>query len=668
MPFQFISIRYLCFLVGGIVLGFRWTADCKVGFLISGISILLLGLLRIRKKRNRDFYFEFLTAICLVGIGITAAGLSSVGTQKHHYSQYEHDVGILRIKIREELRSGLFNNRFIADVRAVNHRGAQGKILISTPDTISFLPDTELIVSKPWQAIRPPLNPGQFDYKKYMALQGIHDEIRLAASEFVVLFKAPATFLGRLRQLRRKIGNSLKDAGLTPSTVATTEALLLGQRRNLDTEIYDAYKNAGAVHILAVSGLHIGILVLILKFLIQPMQRFRNGDRWQYLAIITFLWAYALFTGLSPSVVRAVTLFSFIGYAWIIKRPANMYNTLALSFFFVLLVVQPAYLFQAGFQMSYAAVLAIVWIYPKLIRLWQPKPILLKRIWQILAVSLAAQLGVLPISLFYFHQFPGLFFLSNLLILPILGIVLGMGITIIFLDQVSWQTQLLFSAYDILVQAMNGIVGWIGKQEAFIFREVAFDLPCLVLAYCFLIALIRYLERRKRAFLLMSAGAVILFQSWMGFKVWEHRRTTSLYVFHAVRHSLILAREGHTIRLATEMPRDQWARMLRDYRLAKGGRVIEHIENQNAYVWKDAQILIIDRSGVYPKDAPGITHIVLTQSPKIHLERLLAEYPETHVIADGSNYLSYIRRWKQSCSRLNRSFHATGEDGAYRFR
>lgn len=664
---QFIPIRYILFLVLGIVLGNFSFGNNLLGFWISGLSLIFLAWIHLSRKRRGDLSFEILTAICLVGVGISAMALQIDSVRPDHYSRQRHDSALLRLQIQETLRSSSYNNRFIAKVIAVNETLTCGKILLYTPDSVIMEPDSELLVSTAWKPIRGPMNPGQFDFRSYMAQQGIYDEIRLSRNDHIILPGDHPTLMGQLRILRRDMGDRLLEAGLSTATVATTEALLLGQRKHLDAGLYDAYKDAGAVHILAVSGLHIGILVLILKFLFQPFRRIRYGNLGQFLITLTFLWAYAFFTGMSPSVVRAVALFSFIGYAWMIHRPTNMYNTLALSFFFVLLIIQPAYLFQVGFQMSYAAVLAIIWIYPKLMRFWRPQSYILKRLWQLTAVSLSAQLGVLPISLYYFHQFPGLFFLSNLLILPFLGCVLGMGILVTVLTQFGWNLHYLITTYDVLIRTMNKVVEWIGSQEIFIFRDIGFDLPSLVLVYGCIITFVLFLERRGFKRLVTLTGFALLLQSWVFFKTWQQHRAESLYIMHSVKHSILLEQSGMTYRLYSgsfDLPYDG---LIRDFQLESGtGAVIREVLH-NVYTWKDKRILIIDASGLVPENQIGYTHILLTQSPRIHLDRILEAFPSAKIIADGSNYPSFIKRWQESCIRLKRSFHYTGEDGAYRF-
>ena len=662
----FIPIRYIFFLALGIILGHEFKLGFTTGIWISGVALLLLGGIHYRGKRIRNLSFEIISAICLLGIGTSAIALDLEPKPIDHYSRFARKHPVLKVELREELRSSAYNNRFIAEIIAVDSMITRGKILLYTPDSLSYLPDTQLLVPKSWQAIRPPLNPGQFDFRLYMAEQGIYDEVRIGSDDHLNLGIASPSFFGQLRTLRKNIAQDMLEAGLSTATVATTEALLLGERQNLDTDLYNAYKDAGAVHILAVSGLHIGILVLLLKFFTQPLRRIRHGDIVQISVVVVILWSYALFIGMSPSVVRAVTLFSFISYAWMIKRPSNMYNTLALSFFFILLAIRPTYLFQVGFQMSYAAVLGILWIYPKCIKVWRPKSPILKKIWQLIAVSLAAQLGVIPISLYYFHQFPGLFFVSNLLLLPFLGMIVGLGLLVLVLVQLGWQIDYLNMAYDTLIQTMNNTVTWIGGQEHFVIREVVFDRPQLLFLYGLIITLILFLENRKFKMMIAMTGMILLFQIWTFYRNQTFEKIESLYILHTFKQSILLEHIGNTINVYSNASKPATARLLSDYQLAAGKGRVGHKDLQNSYRWGDLSILVIDGSGIL-EGGKDVSHILLTQSPPIHLERLLRQYPDATIIADGSNYPSYVQRWQESCNSLKRSFHYTGKDGAYQF-
>ena len=190
------------------------------------------------------------------------------------------------------------------------------------------------------------------------------------------------------------------------------------------------------------------------------------------LIIVLLLWCFAIIAGLSPSVTRAVTMFSTISIAMHLKRPTNIYNTLVISAF-VILLFKPTFLFEVGFQMSYLAVLGIVSVQPIIYKLWKPKLWAVDKIWQIFSVTLAAQAGVVPISLFYFHQFPGLFFISNLVVIPFLGAILIGGILVIITSLLNILPQVLANIYGMIISWMNDFVSWVSLQEEFLFKEIS---------------------------------------------------------------------------------------------------------------------------------------------------------------------------------------------------
>ena len=168
-------------------------------------------------------------------------------------------------------------------------------------------------------------------------------------------------------------------------------------------------------------------------------------------------------------------MFTVIAIAMNLKRPSNIYNTLAISMFFLLLF-KPLLLFDVGFQMSYIAVLAIVSIQPLIIKVWTPKYKLVNYFWNIFTVTIAAQIGVLPISLYYFHQFPGLFFVSNLVILPFLGLILGLGFIVIILASLKILPQFVADIYGGLISLMNHFIEWVSQQESFLFKDISFGI------------------------------------------------------------------------------------------------------------------------------------------------------------------------------------------------
>ena len=675
---RFVPIKLTLLLVLGILLGRYLRPDIVILLTFTALIFLLLGFTFYRGKRANSFtlhaktslLFGILVALTTISIGILAVCLTNPENWPEHYSNKETTGShIWKIKIHEVLKSSSYSERFVAKVIALENQKISGRVLLSFPlDTMAekLQVDDELIVYTRLLTIDRPLNPHQFDYHNYMNGLGIMNQMRLRKNDFLMVQNSEATLYGTAAKFRNLIIDHLKKANFGKEEFGIIQALLLGQRNEISTETYNNYKNAGAVHILAVSGLHIGVLLLLLQFLLRPLERLRKGKTIKLVVIVTLLWGFAVLAGLSASVIRAVTMFSFVAYALYLNRPGNTFNILALSMFFILLVINPLLLFQVGFQMSYVAVFAIVWIYPFLEKLWRPKYKLFRYFWQLLSVSIAAQLGVLPISLFYFHQFPGLFFISNLLIVPALGLILGTGVLVIFLALLNQLPPILVFAYDTLIRWMNTIIGWVAQQEAFVFRNISFDAVQLVLAYIIIVCTVLFFSKPTFKKAIALSLAIIGFQLWLFNTSYQSRIKETLLLAHQTRNTILIHQNGNYVS-AMAHDSQNLKRLATDYQIAERIISIAYQPLKNGYRWRDKNLLIIDSLNIYPKKNIHTDYVLLTGSPKLNLHRLIDSIRPKTIVADGSNYQSYIERWKKTCEEKKLPFHYTGEKGAFYF-
>ncbi|SHI68205.1 ComEC/Rec2 family competence protein [Pseudozobellia thermophila] len=667
-PLRFIPIKLTFLLVVGIVLGKHLQLGLLGPTLLNAVLLLFLALGY--QKADYPLLFGINTSLLTIGIGILAISIAQPGNRPDHYSKRGLDGSqIWQLKIREVLKPTDFSNRYIAVTQALGDQKVSGKILLNTrpdPTQTPFKIDDEIIVYGRLQEIRPPLNPHQFDYRKYMANLGVIHQLEVRPDAFWVRPDPSKTWYGRAWETRDKIIKKLEAHNFGEEELSIIQALLLGQRSDISETTYTNYKNAGAVHILALSGLHIGILLLILQFLLRPLELLPKGKVLKLALVVALLWGFALLAGFSASIVRAVTMFSFVAYALFLNRPSNTFNILALSMFFILLVIDPNLLFQVGFQMSYAAVLSIVSIYPVLLKFWHPKNKIVRYFWQLLSVSIAAQCGVLPLSLFYFHQFPGLFFVSNLIIVPVLGLILGMGLLVVLLASFHILPDFLVEAYDAVIRWMNQIIAWVAQHEAFIFKHISFDSAQLLLGYIILLSLIAFLGAPNFKRLATLGLAIIGFQMWALFTAYRTSQKETLILAHQSKNSVLLYRYGKKARVFS---RDSTAldRLVSGYRVGERIKQIAYRPLQNSYHWHKRKVLIIDSLAAYPVAEEGVDFLILTQSPKINLGRLIDSLRPEVVLADGSNYRSYVDRWSSTCSMKKLPFHYTGEKGAYYF-
>ena len=457
----------------------------------------------------------------------------------------------------------------------------------------------------------------------------------------------------------------MSEAHPTDRGFAPNPRIFLGQRQSINPETYQNYINAGAVHILAISGLHIGIVLGILNGFLLPLTYFKNGRYFKLIIILLLLWSFAIISGFSASVTRAVTMFSIVSFAMHIKRPSNIYNTLVLSMFIILLF-KPLFIFDVGFQLSYVAVFAIVWIKPLIDSWWSPKPKFLKFIWDIFTVSLAAQIGVTPISLFYFHQFPGLFFISNLIIIPLLGIILTLGFFTITFALLNILPKFLASLFSFIIETLNRFVAWVADKEDYLITNIAFDITLLIPIYVLVLASVFYMKRYsvKRLYLvLISIG---LLQSVLILK--RHSHTTAQFIiFNKSRFTVIGIYQKKSLKVYHNL--DSISKFndktITTYKVAKYINYVQEDSIKDFYHFNNKLIYVVDSLGVYNLKSKQPYYVLLRNSPKINLSRLIDSLKPKYIIADASNYTSYVKRWETTCRKRKLPFHYTNEKGAF---
>ena len=258
--------------------------------------------------------------------------------------------------------------KLVLSVKAIHDRkeskAAIGNILIYIPNdslsqTLAY--GDQISINGYLQKIPPPTNPDAFDYRQYLYYKNIHYQAFIKAGHWQILGENEGNLILKTAfHFRNDFINVLRKYLKNDNKFSVGSALILGYKDEITEEIRSAYAGTGAMHVLAVSGLHVGLVFLILNALLQIF----NSQQilWKILRVVLLLigiWAFAILTGASPSVLRATTMFSFVTIGMNLRQPTNIYNTLAGSAFF-LLFYNPLLLMNVGFQMSYLAVIGIV--------------------------------------------------------------------------------------------------------------------------------------------------------------------------------------------------------------------------------------------------------------------------------------------------------------------
>ncbi len=318
-----------------------------------------------------------------------------------------------------------------------------------------------LIVYGSYRAVSPPQNPEAFDFGRYLRRRGVRHTVWVCSDCWILSGSGDHSgLLHQMARVRESIVQTIHESDLSPANKGLALALLIGVKENLDPETSKMFASAGAVHVLCVSGLHVGIIYMMVSLLLGPVRRIPGVGKVMFVVMGTSaIWSYAMVTGMPPSVNRASVMFTFMLVGNLQRRNRVPVNSVLASAF-LLMLNNPSVLFHAGFQLSYLAVLGIITLLPTLTSLWVPRYKILLRMRDLVAVSLAAQLFTFPVAVALFNIFPNYFLLTNLLVIPITGTVMYTGVAFLLLD-IHWIKPITTVAFDSLLSLMQGMVGFV---------------------------------------------------------------------------------------------------------------------------------------------------------------------------------------------------------------
>lgn len=484
----------LCYILGIISYPF-WELPFELLWCFQ--VILLLGCIKFLKHKKL-FGICVFCSFWLLGI---AMQYTNDDTQKDcFYAQYltsKKEYKISEGIVSDVLKSNQYNSQYVLQLHQLNENKVCGKVLLSIQkDSLqhSLQIDDRLQIVGQLREISSSKNPHQFDFAAYMRKQGVEHQLYAQKRLTKRLPYRTMTLRGLAHKFREFLISKLKIQGFEGDDESVIKALVLGDRTDISSHLKNSYADAGAVHLLAISGLHIGVLLLLLNSLFSPLLLLKQGRFIRMALVVVCLWGFAFITGLSASVSRSVTMFSALALGIASRKIMSPFQTLLISLF-VLLLIKPHFIYEVGFQLSYLAVFGILWLMPIASQLWKPRWWVLLKLWQLFALGVIAQLFVLPLSIYYFHQFPSLFFVTNLVIVPFMGVLLGGGMLIIVLGALDLNCSIISETYGYLVSGMNGLVEWVAQQDSFVIRNIPFGLFEVIILFVSILSLGRWLEK-----------------------------------------------------------------------------------------------------------------------------------------------------------------------------
>lgn len=470
--------RITLFLIIGILIAIYFKIEISILELIAAFFLVFIAHIFTHKKVYFQYFFSLSLFLFLIVSGIYFTNRLQ---DKNQISPIdESSFVIARISKEPVIKENIVQtNLAIEAIKQKNiWQKSKGNVLLTLEkdSAAQKLQKGDYIQFEPnFREISPNKNPEAFDYKKYMFFHLISKQSYLKSKKWKRITNNKSPILAdKIATIRQNLLQKYKTYHINGDELAVLSALTLGYKNELDSEIKNAYTHTGAIHVLAVSGLHVGIVYFIINYLLRFLNKTKLIRFFRLIITLSAIWFFAFLTGGAASVLRASLMFSFIAIGSLLNRSSSIYNSIFASAFFLLLW-NPFLLFDLGFQLSYAALISIVYFQPLIAKWFTFRYKIFQWAWDISAVSLAAQIGTLPITLYYFHQFPLYFWLSSWIVIPVATIIIWLAFLFFIFSNISVVAQILASSLSQIIHYQNIIIKQIEQWPYAWIKDISID-------------------------------------------------------------------------------------------------------------------------------------------------------------------------------------------------
>ena len=663
---------------------------------LTGMAIALLVVAamasRFCKRPSSQWVFGSVLNVYLFCAGYAMTQVHDASIQKTYFRHFADEAGCYVARVYDCPQEKEKTVKVILDLDAqygdsLPQRKVTGRVMAyfqKTDAAIRLRYGDMVVIPAPIDEVAPPKNPEEFDYRDYLQRKGITGQIYLSESDWIDAGQRRANpiyaFSYRFRDILLR---SLERSGLQGDEYGVAAAILLGYDDSLPQEVRQSYVAAGSMHILCVSGMHVGIIYLLAAFLL----RFLDRKKWQktlkHSLLLALIWFYAMIAGLSPSILRSSLMISFVIFGEMLHRKGFAINSIAASAF-VLLCVNPNNLFEIGFLLSYVAVVGIVVLQKPIYNWFSINNKLLDKVWEITAVALAAQFATMPLTLYYFHQFTVYFWLSNLFMTPISFVVIMGGMVLLLVSWIPYVNVFVGNVVWGAIYLMNWLVDWVESLPCSIVKGLyvnGFEFALLLLVFLLVMLMV---ATRRRGFLLATLACLLLFVGSLTWRQYRVSRQDEVMVYSLRKHTAIdFVKGGEHVMLCDTALRSDAGSV--DYSLrgnwAKCGLTASPVtfgkedDFANAYVCKRGNLvssggmLMALWQGEQYADTLAfrvpVDYVLVSEKQRADVASVLKAYNPQCLLIDGSvpNYLA--ERWRMQAEECGLPYYNIG-DGALR--
>ncbi len=693
-PLVRLLLPFIAGIIFAIYLPFQWDYSIYIILLIASIVGLVTLVPKYNFSYKRTWWYGVMLTSMLFLCGYQFTILKTERFSPLHFSNYTKDsVQCVYARLIDPPIEKPKSMKVVMEILAIKHgnewKKTSGKAMITlSKDTLSkqIKCGDEVIMKVNFKEIPSPQNPGEFNYKRFLAFHNVFQQAFVKSGNWINTEKNSGSiiyvFANNLQHTFLKV---LVKNHLQGDEYAVGAALLLGYVDKLDADIIQAYASTGALHVLSVSGLHLTIIFIALTWFLFFLDKIKFGHIAKAIMLLLFIWFYAMLTGLSPAVLRSAAMLSFVIIAKATRRNSNIYNTLAASIF-LLLLCNPYLIMDVGFQLSYIAVIGIVYLQPK-IHVWynfENYNWLVRKWWELTAVSIAAQLATFPLGLHYFHQFPNYFLLSNYLVIPISFGIMFIGIAVFVFCKVPFLIKFIALLFNCSIWLLNSSIRLIEKLPHALLQGISISVLETWLIYGIIFLFVYYFTSRKYKYLVYALTTCVVLLMSLSIQQFIEYRQKKLIVYNIPKTSAIdfVSAKANVLFTDTAFAKDEskllfhvkhnwWDLGMKESKVISKDTVTNTLFIKNNHIqFYDKRIAIVNKGNeskyinqlmITPLN---IDYLIVSGNPKIKIEELIKLYKAKEIVFDSSNSLYYINKWKEECVKLNQPYYSVSESGA----
>lgn len=643
-----------------------------VSFLLFPFLIVILVIISRYKTLSRSYKWLFLIVadLFLFLFGVILVQQKDLSKQNDYYGRIANtDTTVTFVATINDLP--VKKEKFIkCDLKLKEIKAGQSFIpakgtLYGYFKRSSFSPDLKagqtVLIKASLQDLSPPKNPFEFDYKNYLFNKQIYHTAFIDSSSYAILpVEDQMNAVWKLGLTCKEfLLTRLKNSGLDKNAYGICAALLTGYDDEIDKPVMEAFSHSGTLHVLSVSGLHTGLIYLALNFLFNLFDKKNKYKLARFIFITLFLWFFALITGFSAPVLRAVIMFNLLGFGRIYFRAKyrHQMNILLVSAF-VLLIYNPFYITDVGFLLSYFALFGLIYYQPKLMKIWQPENKFLNATWQSIAASIAATLSTLPITLFYFKQFPLWFFICNMVVVPATFVLLFLAIFVVL--KINWITLLV----NYITTGLIWFINLFNSNKFGFVDTIHFTFSDVLFLSVFIIFISIAFQYRDYRQVVLSLIVLITWQLFSILDSYNSKNQSLLTVYNVKNHTVVSVKNKLNAGI-TKVSNSVYNFNVKPHFTSFNNPEIDSLEF-NFLKTKEQTILFLSDPGSWPEaDLSRVTTLVLANNFKISKEQMQKFKSLKTLVMDASNNNYSAARAEELSRNFGISFYNTKHKGAY---